>query len=109
MQILRKKSDNTVWQIYPEASKIILDANGLTYTSADGKEKWIQEETSADYEIVANVAKPSNGRFYRGGVETYDDGTWTLDDSVIQGYRDGYTATGDIYDEDQFNITWRMQ
>jgi hypothetical protein len=109
MQILRKKSDNTVWQIYPNASLIILDANGLTYTSADGKEKWTQEETSTDYEIVANVAKPSNGRFYRGGVETYDDGTWTLDDSVIQGYRDGFTATGDIYDEDQFNITWRMQ
>ena len=95
--------------IYPEASLIVLDGNGLTYTSVDGKEKWTQTETSADYEIVANVAKPSNNRFYKGGLQTYDDGTWTLDDSEVQKTRDAHTATGHIYDEDQFNITWRMQ
>ena len=109
MQILRKKADNTVWQIYPDARVITIDANGISVSDAEGNALWTQQETSTDYEIVANVAKPSNNRFYGQGRETYDDGTWTLDDSEVQKTRDIYTASGHVYDEDQFNITWRMQ
>jgi hypothetical protein len=108
MQILRKKSDNTVWHIYPEAAVITIDADGVSYTSPNGSEKWTSGDSSTEYEIITNVAKPSNGRFYGGGVETYKDGAWTFDNAAVQVFRDIYIASGRIYDEDAFNITWRM-
>ena len=31
---------NTVWHIYPEAAVITIDADGVSYTSPNGSEKW---------------------------------------------------------------------
>lgn len=108
MQIVRKKSDNTVRHIFKDSDVLTLDT-GFTCVPSDGLYPVsIPEYNSTDYEIVKDVAKPANNRFYIGGLQTYESGTWSLDTAAVQKIRDDHAAVGRTWDEDQFNITWRI-
>jgi hypothetical protein len=106
MQILKRKSDNKVFFIFKDSDVITLDSQ---LTCEEQGHTWISVEfNSTDYEVVKAVAKPANNRFYLGGLQMYDSGTWSVDETALQEMRDQYAASGRPFDEDQFNITWRI-
>jgi len=108
MQIVRKKSDNTVRHIFKNSDVLTLNTGFTCITSDELHLVSIPEYNSTDYEIVQDVAKPANNRFYIGGLQIYESGTWSLDTAAVQKIRDDHAAVGRTWDEDEFNITWRI-
>jgi hypothetical protein len=106
MQILKKKSDNKVFFIFKNSWVITLDSK---LTCETPEQIWTAHEfNSTDHEIVKDVAKPANNRFYVGGLQMYDAGTWSVDEAALQEIRDAHADSGRQFDEDQYNITWEM-